>query len=345
MLVGMNTPAMDAVPTPTERYGRQIWPGKPTPLGSTFDGSGTNFALFSEVADKVELCLIDKEGNEERIEMSEVTAHVWHIYLPNVTPGQRYGYRIHGPHDPANGLRCNPNKLLLDPYAKAIAGMASNHPSLYSYDFEDPENVVTVDGNVVTVRVHSPVMPLLMPLKLLGVPTQFIDALQAILQPMVESTGMYETGRIQFLPTPQQAFTHLQNIAAGFARAGEILAGTAPTPEPPSAPPVVTAPDTTSEIIDAMEDRDAELNGITSKPERQALTVESEDDESDSEERTFERTEFTDSLDDPDASTTPEPAPEVVEPDPGPEPSEPADTAPPPSRDDDGADAVHGASR
>lgn len=139
MLVGMNTPAMDAVPTPTERYGRQIWPGKPTPLGSTFDGSGTNFALFSEVADKVELCLIDKEGTEERIEMSEVTAHVWHIYLPNVTPGQRYGYRVYGPYEPENGLRCDPSKLLVDPYARAFDGEFDGDASLYSYDIHAEE--------------------------------------------------------------------------------------------------------------------------------------------------------------------------------------------------------------
>ena len=105
MLVGMNTPAMDAVPTPTERYGRQIWPGKPTPLGSTFDGSGTNFALFSEVADKVELCLIDDDNTETRLELTEVDGYVWHCYLPTITPGQRYGFRVHGPWDPAAGHR------------------------------------------------------------------------------------------------------------------------------------------------------------------------------------------------------------------------------------------------
>ena len=146
MLVGMNTPAMDAVPTPTESYGRQIWPGKPTPLGSTFDGSGTNFALFSEVADKIELCLIDKEGNEERIEMSEVTAHVWHIYLPNVTPGQRYGYRVYGPYEPENGLRCDPSKLLVDPYARAFDGEFDGDASLYSYDIhaEEPLSLIHI---------------------------------------------------------------------------------------------------------------------------------------------------------------------------------------------------------
>ena len=124
----------------------QIWPGQSYPLGATFDGSGTNFALFSEVAEKVEPCLLDDAGTETRIELTEVDAYVWHVYLPAVQPGQRYGYRVSGPYDPSAGLRCDPSKLLLDPYAKAISGMASNHPSLYSYDFEDPEARNTEDS-------------------------------------------------------------------------------------------------------------------------------------------------------------------------------------------------------
>ncbi|MGQ4495333.1 glycogen debranching protein GlgX [Dermabacteraceae bacterium P13115] len=116
----------------------QTWPGNPYPLGATFDGSGTNFALFSEIADRVELCLLAEDGSETRIEMTEQDAYVWHVYLPGVQPGQRYGYRVHGPYDPAAGHRCDASKLLLDPYAKAIAGMTGNHPSLYSYDFQDP---------------------------------------------------------------------------------------------------------------------------------------------------------------------------------------------------------------
>ena len=134
----------------------QIWTGKSYPLGATFDGSGTNFALFSEAAERVELCLFDEDGAERRIEVTEVDAFVWHVYLPAVQPGQRYGYRVHGPFDPAAGLRCDPSKLLLDPYAKAIAGMASNHPSLYSYDFEDPEKRNTEDSAAHTM--HSVVV-------------------------------------------------------------------------------------------------------------------------------------------------------------------------------------------
>ena len=117
----------------------QIWPGEPYPLGATYDGSGTNFAIFSSVADSVELCLLDEDRNEKRIELTEVDAHVWHAYLPGIQPGQKYGYRIHGPYDPENGHRCDSSKLLLDPYAKAIDGQVTTSESLYSYKFDDPE--------------------------------------------------------------------------------------------------------------------------------------------------------------------------------------------------------------
>jgi hypothetical protein len=99
----------------------EVWSGRPFPLGATWDGEGTNFSLFSEHAERVELCLFGEEG-ETRVELSEVTAHNWHCYLPGVGPGQRYGCRVHGPYDPASGQRFNPNKLLIDPYAKAIEG-------------------------------------------------------------------------------------------------------------------------------------------------------------------------------------------------------------------------------
>ena len=122
------------------------WPGHPYPLGATFDGSGTNFALFSEVADRVELCLFDDERNETRVELTEVDAHVWHCYLPQVQPGQRYGYRVHGPYDPERGLRCNPNKLLLDPYAKATDGEIDWDQSLFGYNFGDEANALSVEG-------------------------------------------------------------------------------------------------------------------------------------------------------------------------------------------------------
>ena len=97
----------------------QTWPGSAYPLGATFDGNGTNFALFSEGAERVELCLFGERGAETRVEVAEVDAYVWHVYLPGVQPGQRYGYRVHGPYDPPSGRRFNPAKLLLDAYAKA----------------------------------------------------------------------------------------------------------------------------------------------------------------------------------------------------------------------------------
>jgi len=115
----------------------QVWPGSPYPLGATYDGRGTNFTLFSEVAERVELCLVDEDRTETRIEVTEVDAHVWHCYLPEVDPGQRYGFRVHGPHDPANGARCNPRKLLLDPYAKATDGGIEWDQSLFDYNFGD----------------------------------------------------------------------------------------------------------------------------------------------------------------------------------------------------------------
>jgi len=100
----------------------EVWPGSPFPLGPTWDGEGTNFAIFSENAERIELCLFDDDGVEIRVEMPERTVMNWHCYLPGVGPGQRYAYRVHGPYEPERGLRFNPVKLLIDPYAKAIDG-------------------------------------------------------------------------------------------------------------------------------------------------------------------------------------------------------------------------------
>ncbi len=124
----------------------EIWPGKPYPLGATFDGTGTNFGLFSEVAQSVELCLIGERGGETRIPMVEVDGYVWHCYLPTVQPGQRYGYRVHGPNDPNKGARCNPNKLLLDPYAKAVSGSIDWDPALFSYSLGYPDSSNDADS-------------------------------------------------------------------------------------------------------------------------------------------------------------------------------------------------------
>jgi isoamylase len=118
----------------------QIWPGSAYPLGATYDGSGTNFALFSEVAERVELCLFDADGTEVRLDLPEMDGFVWHAFLPGGEPGQRYGYRVHGPYDPSRGHRCNPSKLLLDPYAKAIDGKFHWGQALFSYNFGDPQS-------------------------------------------------------------------------------------------------------------------------------------------------------------------------------------------------------------
>ncbi len=118
-----------------------MWPGNPYPLGASYDGAGTNFSLFSEIAEKVELCLIDHHGSESRIPLDEVDGFVWHAYLPNITPGQRYGFRVYGPFDPAAGHRCDPSKLLLDPYGKAFHGDFTFGQALFSYDMKavDPD--------------------------------------------------------------------------------------------------------------------------------------------------------------------------------------------------------------
>lgn len=110
------------------------------PLGASYDGAGVNFALYSQVAQKVELCLFDEHDAEARIEMTEQNSYVWHNYIPGLQPGQRYGYRVYGPYDPMHGLRCNPNKLLLDPYAKAIEGNIDGDESLFSYWFKSPDD-------------------------------------------------------------------------------------------------------------------------------------------------------------------------------------------------------------
>ncbi len=123
-----------------------VWPGAPYPLGATYDGTGTNFALFSEVAEAVELCLFDDQGTETVVPLRERDAFVWHGYLPGIGPGQRYGYRVHGPYHPANGHRCNPSKLLLDPYAKAVEGDIDWAQACFSYTWGDEDSLNTEDS-------------------------------------------------------------------------------------------------------------------------------------------------------------------------------------------------------
>ncbi len=117
----------------------RIWAGQPYPLGATYDGLGTNFSIFSEIAERVELCLFDDQHEETRIDLPEVTGFVWHGYVPQLTPGQRYGYRVHGPRVLPEGKRCNPAKLLLDPYAKAVEGAVTWDQAVYGYSFDGPD--------------------------------------------------------------------------------------------------------------------------------------------------------------------------------------------------------------
>ncbi|MEZ5115279.1 MAG: glycogen debranching protein GlgX [Candidatus Nanopelagicales bacterium] len=124
----------------------QVWPGSAYPLGATYDGSGTNFALFSSVAWAVELCLFDADGTETRVEIAERDADVWHVYLPGILPGQRYGYRVHGPYDPHSGQRCNPAKVLLDPYAKAVEGDVDWDEACFGYLWADHDQANYLDS-------------------------------------------------------------------------------------------------------------------------------------------------------------------------------------------------------
>ena len=126
----------------------QVLPGKPFPLGPSYDGAGTNFSVFSEVAERVELCLFDDEGNESRVNLTEVTAYCWHAYLPGIVPGQRFGFRVHGPYAPEHGHRCNPSKLLLCPYVRAIDGQVEWNEAVQGDNDHDsapyvPKGVVT----------------------------------------------------------------------------------------------------------------------------------------------------------------------------------------------------------
>lgn len=127
----------------------EVWPGKPSLRSATWDGEGVNFALFSGSVTKVELCLFEaREGNKEtaRTAAAEPTGEVWHVYLPEVRPGQLYGYRVYGPYQPAQGLRVNPAKLLLDPYAKAIAGDLRWDDALVGYTVGHSDTDLSCDG-------------------------------------------------------------------------------------------------------------------------------------------------------------------------------------------------------
>jgi isoamylase len=133
----------------------RTWPGRPFPLGAHWDGSGTNFALFSEAAEEVDLCLIDEDGKEQRIPLEETTYHVWHGYLPGVGPGQRYGFRVDGPYDPAQGSRFNPSKLLVDPYARALTGALRLDPAIFGAGDAGQDHRDSAGHVPVSVVVHD----------------------------------------------------------------------------------------------------------------------------------------------------------------------------------------------
>ena len=126
----------------------RVWPGRPYPLGATWEGNGVNFALFSANATRVELCLFDSAAAQEEcycVPLREQTDLVWHCFLPDVRPGQLYGYRVHGPYDPKNGHRFNANKVLLDPYAKAIGRKIRWSDSMFGYTIGDPQQDLSFD--------------------------------------------------------------------------------------------------------------------------------------------------------------------------------------------------------
>ena len=145
-----------AMQTSSQLNGMQAWPGRPYPLGATWDGAGVNFAIFSENATAVELCLFGgPDGNtERRVQLPEYTDNVWHGYFPEVRPGQRYGYRVHGPYAPQEGLRFNPHKLLLDPYTKAVTGDLTWDDALFGYVIGDEALDLSFDK-----RDSAPYMP------------------------------------------------------------------------------------------------------------------------------------------------------------------------------------------
>src|SRR3954467_9419248 len=119
-----------------------VYPGSPYPLGATWDGNGVNFAIYADNATGIELCLFntpDDEAESAKIKVTERSHQIWHCYLPDIKPGQLYGYRVHGPFEPQNGHRFNPKKLLIDPYAKAIAGTINWSDAMFGYKMGDPE--------------------------------------------------------------------------------------------------------------------------------------------------------------------------------------------------------------
>src|SRR5918996_309451 len=189
----------------------RVWRGNPYPLGATWDGSGVNFAIFSEHADAVDLCLFDDEGgDEQRIRLTEQTDLVWHAYLPDGRPGQRYGYRVHGPYDPRRGHRFNPAKLLIDPYAKRIDRPVEWDDSLFGYrigaEEEEPDQ-----------RDSAPYVP-----KSVVVDPAFVWGGDARLRTPLERTVIYEVHVKGFTKLNPEVLEDQRGTYAGLASASAI---------------------------------------------------------------------------------------------------------------------------
>jgi isoamylase len=193
------------------RVALRVWRGNPHPLGATWDGSGVNFAIFSEHPERVELCLFDPDGsNEQRITLTEQTDLVWHCYLPDVRPGQRYGYRVHGRYEPRLGHRYNPAKLLIDPYAKRIDGEMAWDDSLFGY-------VIGVDHDEPDGRDSAPFVP-----KSVVVNHAFVWAGDTQLRTPLDRTLIYEVHVKGFTKLNPEVPEELRGTFAGLGSAPAI---------------------------------------------------------------------------------------------------------------------------
>ncbi len=188
----------------------KVWPGHPYPLGATWDGQGVNFALFSENATAVDLCLYERRDatkESHRIRMEEWTDQVWHVYIPGLWPGQHYGYRVHGPYEPQDGHRFNPHKLLIDPYAKAIAGTIDWSDAMFGYRIGDPAADLSHD-----TRDNAGNVP-----KCVVVDQAFTWGGDALLRTPWERTVIYEVHVKGFTKQHPDVPDHLRGTYAGLA--------------------------------------------------------------------------------------------------------------------------------
>ena len=190
----------------------RIWRGASHPLGATWDGAGVNFALYSEHAEAVDLCLFDADGSEQRIRLTEHTDLVWHCYLPDVRPGQRYGYRVHGPYEPASGHRFNAAKLLIDPYAKRIDGPVTWDDSLFGYRIGSEEADLEPDE-----RDSAPFVP-----KSVVVNHAFVWGGDAPLETPFDRTLIYEVHVKGFTQRHPEVPEELRGTYAGLGSAAAI---------------------------------------------------------------------------------------------------------------------------